>query len=197
MKKKGIFLEIVILITIIASIFTIYYIYKQLSNITPENSNSKDIINYSKNRKHKIQKNISETEIYKIPLKENIIEEDSTYDYYINSTDKLITSFNEEIVIYYHPFENRDENSAKRIDETILINYCNSFDDINSDYTLKCTYKNYKLIITTNYELKNVNSKEIKTKKFTIPVNLKYEDKLDELLKSFDEQGIKYQEIVV
>ena len=192
MKKKGIFLEIIILITIIASIFIIYYVYKELTNITPENSNSNEIKNYSQNRKHKITKDISEISIYNIPELE-YISEDSKYDYYINSTDGLVVSIDEEITIKYNPY--KDDLATEKLNETAIINYCNSYDEVTSDYILKCNYKNYILTINNTFKLKNIFTDEIKTKKLTIPVSIKYEDKLSELLKEYDEQEIEYQEI--
>lgn len=192
MKKKGIFLEIIIFITILASIFIIYYVYKELTSVTPENSNSNEIKNYSKDRKHKITKDITETSIYNIPESEYITE-DSVYNYYINSTDGLIVSIDEEIIIKFNPYI--DELTAEKLNETAIINYCNGYDEVTSDYILKCTYKNYTLNINNSFKLKNIFTDEIKTKKLTIPVSIKYEDRLDELLAKFDEQDIEYQEI--
>ena len=78
-KKKNIILEIIILITIIASVFIVYYIYTKLSNVVPEASDSYKIVNYSQNKYLKYNKDINELSIYKIPEFDKVIAEQSKF----------------------------------------------------------------------------------------------------------------------
>ncbi len=188
-KKKNIILEIIILITIIASIFTIYYAYNELKNTSPNTSDSKYIENYSKNRYIKIKKDIESLSIYEIPEMEKIITEACKYDYFITATDNYINTIDERITVVFN------QELEEPINNDELINFCNSYDEINSNYKLTCSYRNYTLTINNTFYLKNIFNDEIKTKKYTISKDIKYEDKLDEYLENLEKKEIEFQDV--
>ena len=189
-NKKNIIMELIILITIIASIFTIYYVYNELRNTVPTESESNIIKNYSKNRYIMIQKDLSELSKYEIPEPERIVNENSYYQYYITATDNYINTIDEVIEIAY-------DNNIEEVplDKDILINYCNSFNDINSSYKLTCNYQNYTLKIKNTFYLNTIFTKEIKTKSFTLNKDVSNDDLLDKYLEELEKKEISYQEI--
>ena len=59
-KKKKLILELIILITIIISIVVIIFVYQELNSVTPKESTSNEITNYSENKYVKIEKKLDD-----------------------------------------------------------------------------------------------------------------------------------------
>jgi len=188
-KKKNIILELIILLTIIASIITIIYAYYQANDIAPKESESNMIINYSENRYFEIKKDLDVLNIYNIPENERIVTDNSTYNYYITATDGLITTIDERIIIEYDTYQ------EEPLDENKINNFCNSYDEITDNYKLICRYQNNKITISNTFYLKNIFNDYIQTKKYKIKKDVNYNDPLNNYLETLDKNNISYSEI--
>lgn len=188
-KKKNIIIEIIILLTIIASIITIFYIIYEVNDTVPKESESNQIKNYSKDKHIKIIKDISNVSIYKVPEMEKIDNESSNYEYIITATDNYINTINEIIDIYYN------EQIEELVDKDTLINYCNSYNEIANNYKLICTYSPNHLLLKNTFYLESITTNNIITKKYKIEKDFNYNDKLDEYLNKLKNNNINYNEI--
>lgn len=188
-KKKNIIIEIIILLTIIASIITIFYIIYEVNDTVPKESESNQIKNYSKDKHIKIIKDISNVSIYKVPEIEKIDNESSNYEYIITATDNYINTINEIIDIYYN------EQIEEPVDKDTLINYCNSYNEIANNYKLICTYSPNHLLLKNTFYLESITTDNIITKKYKIEKDFNYNDKLDEYLNKLKNNNINYNEI--
>ncbi len=185
-KKKNIIIEIVILITIIASVFIVYYIYKKLSDVIPEASDSYKVINYSQDKYLKLKKDLNELSIYKIPEFDKIIVDNSKYDYYLTSTDNYINTITEIIEIRY-------DKSFPEFNENQIINFCNGYDDIQNNFILKCNYKESILNIRNVYYLSKNYQDTIKTRKYNIKITVPNNTKLNEFEEKLKKEHINYE----
>ncbi len=187
-KKKKLILELVILITITISIIVIIFVYQELNSITPEESNSNEITNYSENKYVKIEKNINDITKFTLPEKDFIEANASSYTYYITSTDNIINTISEIIIVMY----NSSLETGETINRDKITNFCNSYNDVNSDYQLKCDYTGNTLTIYNFIYRYKIFGDSVKTKKYTIDLPIKKDSKLDEYLESLDKNNIKY-----
>lgn len=189
MKKinKSRILEIIILLTIIASIIVIIFLAQNLLKEKPEISSSNQTINYSKNKIIEYSKNSYESLTYNIPLNEYINFEKSTYIVYLSSTDNIINTLTEIINIYYNDIPNDNKN--------IIINYCNAYDNIESKYKLKCKLNGKNLFIKNTFYINQLNKDTIKNNNLEIKLPVTYDSKLNEYLNYLTSQSIEYQEV--
>lgn len=186
-KKKNLIIEFIILITITISIGIIFYIYKQLSDIKPEESTTNEIPNYSLNKNVKIKKNLSDAlTTFNIPEQQFIIEDNSTYDFFIISTDNAINTISELITIEYDIY-----NSEFNKDN--LTNFCNSYNDIESSYRLTCKFEDKNIKISNFYYLNKIYTDKIKTHKYEFNFPVKNNDKLNEYLEELKKEQIQYE----
>jgi len=186
--KKNIIIEVIVLITIIASIFIIYYIYKKLSDVVPPSSDSYKIVNYSKDKTIKYKKDLTEAFFYNFPETDKIIYESSSFEYYITATDNLINTITEVITLDY-------DTTNSEINKDQIINFCNSYDDIKSNYILKCTKQDNRLTIKNTYYLSKNYQETIKTRKYNISIPIKNGTKLDEYIEELNKSKIKFDYI--
>lgn len=180
-------LEIIILITIIISIIIVILIAQNTLTQTPEPSNSNEIKNYSLTTYYKFNKEITESIKYKIPFQEYISNE-STYTSYIISTDNTINTLIEKITIKY-------TNEIYNEEKNTIINYCNTYDIIESPYKLQCSYIDNILTLSNTYYLDKTNSETITNNIFTINRPIKKNSKLSEYLKNLEYNNIYYEQI--
>lgn len=180
-------LEIIILITIIISIIIVILIAQNTLTQTPKPSNSNEVKNYSLTTYYKFNKEITESTKYKIPFQEYISAE-STYTSYIISTDNIINTLIEKIIINY-------TNEITNEEKNIIINYCNTYDIIESPYKLQCSYIDNMLTLSNTYYLDKTNSETIKNNIFTINRPIKKNSKLSEYLKNLEYNNIYYEQI--
>lgn len=186
-KNSKKFLEILILLTIITSIIIVILVAQNTLTKSPQLSNSNEIENYSITTYYKYNKGIDKTYKYEIPFTE-YISENSDYTSYIISTDNIITTLIEKITINY-------TNQLLNENKNTIINYCNSYDTIESSYKLQCTYKDNRLTIINTYYLDKLNSETISNNLFTINRPIKKNSKLNEYLKNLEYNNILYQKV--
>jgi len=187
-KKKKLILELIILITIIISIVVIIFVYQELNSVTPKESTSNEITNYSENKYVKIEKKLDDITKFSLPAKEWIANDISSYTYYITSTDNIINTISEIIIVVY----NSNLETGEALNKDQVTNFCNSYNDVNTDYQLKCTYSGNTLTIYNIIFRYKIFTDSIKTKKYTIDLPMKKDSKLDEYLESLDNNNIKY-----
>ena len=97
-KKKNIIVELIVLITIFASLFIVYYIYKELNDIKPKESDTSSVQNYSQTKIIKIEKDLNDAiTTLNIPDLDSIVEGDldNRYDFFITATDNKINTISE------------------------------------------------------------------------------------------------------
>ncbi len=190
MNKKIKILEITILITIIISLIVVSFFAINILNKKPSLSKSNEIENYSTTRTINYKTSISDSYIYKIPYTELINNKNSTFDKYVISTDNTITTYKETIKIYYSNISEKQE--------TIIKNFCNTYDIIELKYRFKCSYNNSSLIIENQYNIDQIYTDYIKNNhniKINIPI--KRNSRLNEYLDYLNKNKISYEEITI
>ena len=186
-KKKNIIVELIVLITIFASLFIVYYIYKELNDIKPKESDTSSVQNYSQTKIIKIEKDLNDAiTTLNIPDLDSIVEGDldNRYDFFITATDNKINTISEIIVIQYNT-QNKDN----------ITNFCNSYNDIESAYILKCNEKYLIVTIKNTYHLDKIYTNTIQTKNYEFKFPIKNGDKLNEYLDEITKEGITYEEV--
>ena len=186
-KKKNIIVELIVLITIFASLFIVYYIYKELNDIKPKESDTSSVQNYSQTKIIKIEKDLNDAiTTLNIPDLDSIVEGDldNRYDFFITATDNKINTISEIIVIQYNT-QNKDN----------ITNFCNSYNDIESAYILKCNEKYLIVTIKNTYHLDKIYTDTIQTKNYEFKFPIKNGDKLNEYLDEITKEGITYEEV--
>lgn len=187
-NKKLKILEIIILITIIISLIVIILFALNTLFIEPKQSTSNEIIDYSQTRIHKYSSNITLASIYKIPYPELINTEKSIYNKYITSTDNLITTFTEKITIIYDVLQPEQE--------TIIKNFCNTYDSIELEYKFQCTYGTNMLSISNIYKVDRINSETIKNNhNIILNIPIKKDTLLNEYLETLNKNNIIVNEV--
>ncbi len=186
MKKNKIIEIIIISIIIITLIITLIIATKILSDSPKKNENIEETP-YSVTKIYQYNKQPSNASKYQIPLITYIIPEYSTYLIEITATDNIIHTYKEQINLKFNNIPETGKNS--------LINYCNEYDDIESEYKLQCTYKNNVLTINNTFNLPYINSTTIKSDYLTITIPLKKDTKLDEYLDTLNKNNITYTHI--
>lgn len=171
--KKLKILEIIILITIITSILVILLFAKNALSQKPKISTSNEIKNYSVTKYYEYNENITKTNIYSYPLT-NMDLSNSQYYIYLTSTDNIINTFTEKIIITYLPLTQQDE--------IILQNYCNTYDIIELEYKFQCTYKNRQLILKNTFYLEKIQNTPIIKNNIKIDIPIKKNTRLNEYL---------------
>ena len=175
-------LEKIILVTIIISIIVILFFVIDALKIKPKDSESNLIENYSLTKIHKYNENINLSLKYNIPISELIIQEGSSYTIYLTSTDNYINTITEKIIIRY---------SALTPDEqTAIKNYCNSYDTIELQYKLQCTYNKETMILKNQFNLNKLNKNIITHNNLTITLPIEKNTKLSDYLESLKELNI-------
>ena len=86
---------------------------------------------------------------YNIPISELIIQEGSSYTIYLTSTDNYINTITEKIIIKYSVLTPDEQTTIK--------NYCNSYDTIELQYKLQCTYNKETMILKNQFNLNKLN----------------------------------------
>lgn len=185
-KAKHLILEIIILVAITASLIGVYFVYKGLNEIKPEDSTTYETKNYSADKHIVIKKDIAELEVYNIPELDKVVNSYCKYNYFITATDNYINTITEIISIKY-------DTANPEFNPNPVINYCNSYDEIENNYQLDCTYNNYSIDIKNIYYLNENYNETIKTKKFTIKPSIKNQDKLSELIEKLEKEEIEYK----
>ncbi len=186
-KKKNLIVELIVLITIFVSLFIVYYIYKELNDIKPKESDTSSIQNYSQTKIIKIEKDFNDAlTIFNIPETDFIVgdNKDNKYDFFITATDNKINTITERITVLYK-IQNKDN----------ITNFCNSYNDIESAYILKCNEKDLILTIENTYHLDKIYTNTIKTKNYEFKFPIKKDDKLNEYLEELKKEEIKYEEV--
>ena len=189
MKNKKIkILEITILTIIILCIITIFFFLKDVEKDKPEISDTNKIENYSTKRYFKYNTTNAKLTNYNIPLLEDILDYNSMYTNYIVSRDNIIIYYIEEMDINYTNIDEEKENTLK--------NFCNSYDKIELEYKMSCTYKPNNLKIKNSFDIDKLNTKEIKVNdNLTIETPIKRDTKLDEYQEILRENNINLIEI--
>lgn len=181
-------LEIIILITICISLVVILIFAKNTLNKEPELSNSNQVQNYSTTRHFKYNSNITDSYIYQIPFQELINTESSTYNKFITSTDNIINTYTEKISIRYtsiHPEQ-----------DTIIKNFCNTYDIIELEYKFQCSYSKNVLILQNQYKVNEIKNDIIKNNhQITITIPIKKNTRLNEYLKNLNNNNITTTEV--
>lgn len=172
-------LEIIILIVIIISIGVICEVSKIILSTPIEESTSSEVTDYKKTKVYEYS--ISLDDISSYPNSDYIDLDNSNILVDITSTDNYIQGYKETIVIKYNLPSSDYKNS--------LINYCNSYNEIEYAYQFTCEYSDiYTLNIINNYELGNDSIKEVEA-----PVSYNY--RLDLYLSELDSKNIKYKQV--
>lgn len=123
-----------------------------------------------------------------IPDTEEIPEENNNEMNII--TDEVETTPNYPdnwLDIYNYPFEEFNNSS--------LTNFCNSYNEIESNYSLTCNKSKYSLSIKNNYSISNTNSYIFNTKNYEVILPVKRGTKLTDYLKELSEKGISYKQV--
>lgn len=186
-NKKLKILETIILITIIISIIVILLFVINATKTKPKESESNLIQDYSVTKIHKYNTDINQSLKYNIPLTELIKFEGSVYEIYLTSTDNLINTINEKIIIRYQLLTPEQESTLK--------NYCNSYDTIELQYKLQCTIKAQTMTLKNQFNLKKLNKSVITHNDLTITLPIENNKRLDEYLKELESLNI-YPQIV-
>lgn len=178
MKRVKI-LEIIILIIIIISIGVIYKVAMTILDTPIEDSTSSEVTDYKKTKVYEYT--ISLSDVSKYPNSDYIDLNGSNTLIDVTSVDNYIQEYKEVITIKYNlPTSEYKDN---------LINYCNSYNEIEYSYQLTCEYSDiYTLVITNNYLLSKLSLTDIET-----PVSYNY--RLDLYLSELDEKNIKYKQV--
>lgn len=171
--KKLKILEFIILITIITSIIVILLFAKNVLSKKPKISNTNTIQNYSVTRYHEYAEDFFKSTIYNYPMYTQDIGHNSYY-VYITSTDNLINTITEKITISYLPLLPEDE--------TIIKNYCNTYDKIEYEYKFQCTYKDKHLTLRNTFYIDRLKSNTIIKDNITIEIPIKKNTLLSEYL---------------
>lgn len=186
--KKAKILEIIILITIIISLIVILLFAKDVFSKEPKPSNTNEIQNYSKTRIIKYTSNITDSYVYEIPYQDFINIDASTYNKYLTATDNIINTFTEKIIIRYTYLQAEEE--------TIIKNYCNTYDAIELEYKFQCTYSKNVLLLSNQYFINEINSDSITNKhKIQITIPIKKNTRLNEYLEYLNNNNISTSEV--
>lgn len=186
--KKAKILEIIILITIIISIVVILLFAKDVLSKEPKLSNTNEIQNYSKTRIIKYTSTIIDSYIYEIPYQDSINIDASTYNKYLTATDNIINTFTEKIIIRYTYLQNEEE--------TVIKNFCNTYDAIELEYKFQCTYSKNVLLLSNQYFINKINSNSITNKhKVQITIPIKKNTHLNEYLEYLKNNNISTTEV--
>ncbi len=198
-EKKIKTLELLIMITIILSLAIISTLaYKYLHNDVNQSTTYK-VIDYSANKITKYKKDLEESYIYNIPYQEYINKEHSYYNIFVKSTDNIINGLVEIIVINYYeelPIEESTEETEVEEIQPININtkriktYCDSFNEIEYDYTYSCTYENNTLTIRNDFKIPITTMNKSKKEKTW---NIEEGTKLSDYIKELEQNNIDYQ----
>lgn len=175
-------LEKIILVTIIISIIVILFFVIDALKIKPKDSESNLIENYSLTKIHKYNENINLSLKYNIPISELIIQEGSSYTIYLTSTDNYINTITEKIIIKYSVLTPDEQTTIK--------NYCNSYDTIELQYKLQCTYNKETMILKNQFNLNKLNKNIITHNNLTITLPIEKNTKLSDYLESLKELNI-------
>lgn len=186
-KKKIKIIEGIIFLTIIITIVIILCLAKEVLKNTPQESNTNDIKNYSVTKYTKYIEDINKITTYKIPLTEYIDYQNSTYVVFITSTDNIITDLTEKITISFNQIPEESQNS--------LINFCNSYDEIENKYRLQCKLENKRILLTNRYNIASIQNKKITTKNYEIVLPVETNTKLTNYIEILDNQNIQYYEV--
>lgn len=187
-KTKTKILEIIILITIIISLIVILLFAKDILSKKPEISNSNEIQNYSKTRIIKYTSNIVDSYFYEIPYQELINVDASSYTKYLTATDNIINTFTEKIIIRYTYLQSEEE--------TIIKNYCNTYDAIELEYKFQCTYSKNVLLLSNQYYINKINTDIITNKhKVQITIPIKKNTRLNEYIENLNKNMIPTTEV--
>lgn len=189
MKKRKLkfkVLEFIILITIFLSFIIITLFMTNVLNEKPELSNSNETENYSITSYYSYNLPIASASIYNIPLLE-FAGQNQTFEMNIQSTDNIITAYQEVITIQYLYTVYTYKNT--------IINYCNAHNDINSKYELTCTYKNNKLTLKNLYKVQYIYKEPLETNNYKIDLRIKKDTRLNEYLYQLSKNNIKYNNI--
>lgn len=181
-NKKIKLLETILLITIIISILVILLFVINALKEKPKDSQSNLIENYSVTKIHKYETDINLSLKYNIPLSELIQQHGSSYIIYITSTDNYINTLNEKITIRY--------SSLDKEQESIVKNYCNSYDTIELQYKLQCTLTKETLILKNQFNLNKLNKNVITHNDLTITIPITKNTKLSDYLNDLKEINI-------
>lgn len=186
--KKAKILEIIILITIIISIVVILLFAKDVLSKEPKLSNTNEIQNYSKTRIIKYTSTIMDSYIYEIPYQDSINIDASTYNKYLTATDNIINTFTEKIIIRYTYLQDEEE--------TVIKNFCNTYDAIELEYKFQCTYSKNVLLLSNQYFINKINSNSITNKhKVQITIPIKKNTRLNEYLEYLKNNNISTTEV--
>lgn len=175
-------LEKIILVTIIISIVVILFFVIDALKIKPKDSESNLIENYSLTKIHKYNENINLSLKYNIPISELIIQEGSSYTIYLTSTDNYINTITEKIIIRY--------STLTQDEQTTIKNYCNSYDTIELQYKLQCTYNKETIILKNQFNLNKLNKNIITHNNLTITLPIEKNTKLSDYLENLKELNI-------
>ena len=175
-------LEKIILTTIIISIIVILFFVINAFKVKPKESQSNLIENYSLTKIHKYNADINLSLIYNIPISELIIQEGSSYTIYLTSTDNYINTITEKIIIRYYMLNNEQQ--------TIIKNYCNSYDTIELQYKLQCIYNKETIILKNQFNLNKLNKNVITHNNLTITLPIEKNTKLSDYLENLNELNI-------
>ena len=73
-----------------------------------------------------------------------------------------------------------------------IINYCNSYDEIESLYSIRCTFKNNNLQIDNLYHVSKLLSSTLTIKNFNISIPLDKKTKTSDYLNYLTSNNIEY-----
>lgn len=176
-------LEATILTTIIISLIVIFIFAKNTLDKKPQLSETNKIQNYSTSRIFKYNALITDSFTYAIPYQELIDLEQSTMNKYLTSTDNIINTYTEKIKIKY--------NILLPEQNTIITNYCNTYDTIELEYKFQCIYENNTLSISNTIYLNKLNTESITNNhNVIIPITIKKDTLLNEYLKQLNDNLI-------
>lgn len=177
MKKinKKLFEKLILLILIITLIITIIITLSvTLLNKTPLSNNEPD--NYQEEKNYSYNIDLSYITTYQIPFIDEVDKEKSYYKLNVLGIDNTISKINEEIKIKYNYINSNEKDQLK--------SFCNSFNEIKTDYEFLCIYKDDEILINTEFIIKRLNSSIIKTPKKEIDLGINKNTQLTEYILS-------------
>lgn len=187
-KPKTKYLEIIILVTISISLIVILLIAKNVLSKKPELSNTNEIKNYSQTRIIKYNSNISDSFIYQIPYQDLIALDQSEFTKYLIATDNIINIYTEKITIKY--------SYLLPDQETIIKNYCNTYDQIELEYKFQCIYSKKSLTISNQFNIDKINTEKIKNNhNIELVIPLKKNTRLNEYIDNLNKNKIATTEV--
>lgn len=186
--KKLRLLEYLIIIVILASILVIYLVFTKLSKEKPVLSKTDNVVNYKVTRYYEFNLTIDGAAPYNIPYLERLIPEESSYLITLTSVDNYITEYREKIEIQY----SWDLTDGEK---NLITNYCNSYDRIENQYSIRCIYKKNKLQINNLYYVSKLLTKDLVIEGMSIHIPVDRTTKTTDYLTNLASIGIEFREL--